>query len=90
MNATTQAPPTHSPAMSPTKPLPWWRFGMAWMVFGGPALVVLACIATWVIADLGTDPVLDTGQRLRLQGTPSMAPAQMGRNHAATGVPIKP
>ncbi len=42
--------------------LPWWRYGMVWLVIGGPAAVVIACIATLVIAVTHPDPVLPTVQ----------------------------
>jgi hypothetical protein len=42
--------------------LPWWRYGMVWLVIGGPAVVVVACIATLVIAVMHPDPVLPTQQ----------------------------
>lgn len=34
---------------------PWWRFGMVWFVFSGPALVVVASFATMAIAFIGAD-----------------------------------
>ena len=34
---------------------PWWRFGMVWFVFSGPALVVVAGFATMAIAFIGAD-----------------------------------
>ena len=34
---------------------PWWRFGMVWFVFAGPALVVVAGFATMAIAFIGAD-----------------------------------
>jgi uncharacterized protein len=46
-------PPGSAPAP------PWWRVGMVWLVLGGPAVVVVAAIATAVIAYRGADPVLD-------------------------------
>jgi uncharacterized protein len=42
--------------------LPWWRYGMVWLVIGGPAAVVVACIATLVIAVTHPDPVLRTAE----------------------------
>ena len=36
----------------------WWRVGMVWLVLGGPAVVVVAAIATAVVAYRGADPVL--------------------------------
>ena len=58
----------------------WWREPMMWIVVGGPLIVVLAAIATAVIAVKNVDPVLDTR---------SGQPAVQGRNHAATP-PAKP
>ena len=65
---------------STSAPRAWWREPMMWIVVGGPLVVVLAAIATAVIAVKNADTVLDTraGQ-----------PAVQGRNHAATP-PAKP
>lgn len=60
---------------------PWWRHGMVWLVIGGPAVVVVAGIATAVIAVRGADPVLSIEERAAF----SERPAVQGRNHAATG-----
>lgn len=38
---------------------PWWHYGHAWLVFGGPAAVVVACIITVYIAVSKQDPVVD-------------------------------
>lgn len=38
---------------------PWWHYGLAWLVFGGPAAVVVACMITIYLAVNGQDPVLD-------------------------------
>jgi uncharacterized protein len=59
---------------------PWWRHGMVWLVFGGPAAVIAASIATLVIAIANPDPVLPT----LAAPTAAAAPAVQGRNHAAT------
>jgi hypothetical protein len=68
---------------------PWWRHGMVWLVISGPALVVLAGIATMVLAWTHIDPVLDEpatpAARVAAAKTPG-APAQQARNHAATPV----
>ena len=53
---------------------PWYRHGMVWLVIGGPAAVVVAGIATLVIAIVNPDPVLPTTEM----------PAVQARNHAAT------
>ncbi len=65
---------------APTGPVsPWWRHGMVWLVLSGPAVVVVASVATLVIALTHPDPVL---QREAVQ--PAQLPAVQGRNHAAT------
>jgi hypothetical protein len=77
----------------------WWRVGPMWLVVGGPAIVVMAAIATAVIAVKGADPVLDkaayeaTLQQARtLQGAQreqaliGLQPAHQARNHAASPV----
>lgn len=69
----TSASPAHSP--------PWWRVGMVWLVLGGPLAVVVAGIATAVIAVRGAEPVL-TSQPVEKFAD---RPAVQGRNHAATG-----
>lgn len=38
--------------------MPWWRIPAVWLVVGGPATVVVAGIATAVIAVRGADPVV--------------------------------
>jgi hypothetical protein len=44
-------------------PIAWWRVPMVWLVWGGPAAVVVASLATGVIAWKHIDPVVehDTG-----------------------------
>lgn len=66
---------------------PWWRFGMVWMVVGGPAVVVVAGLTTFYIAAKDPDPVLTVTPRTAMQERQgiSQAPAMQGRNHAATG-----
>ena len=39
---------------------PWWRFPIVWLVFGGPAVVVVAALCMVVVAYSGADVVLDT------------------------------
>lgn len=66
---------------------PWWRFGLVWMVFGGPAVVVVAGFITLYIAVTHPDPVLNVTPRTAMQERQGIthAPAMQGRNHAATG-----
>lgn len=62
---------------------PWWRYGMVWLVIGGPAAVVVAGITTAVIAISGADPVIKEAATVVTQPDAS-TPAMQARNHAAT------
>ncbi len=66
---------------------PWWRFGLVWMILGGPAVVVVAGFITLYIAVSNPDPVLQVTPRTAAQERQGIthAPAMQGRNHAATG-----
>jgi uncharacterized protein len=78
--------------MTPIRPiaLPWWRYKMVWLVISGPAAVVVAGVATMVLALTHIDPVLDEpaspAARVAAAKT-AAAPAQQARNHAATPTP---
>ena len=64
----------------PNPVLPWWRVPAVWLVIGGPALVVLASIATLVLAVRGGDvPLRQTAE----PQAATMTPATQARNHAA-------
>lgn len=70
---------------------PWWKYGHVWLVIAGPAVVVVAALVTAWIAIGHPDPVLaeDYYQRgveinQTLAKNRALAPAQQGRNHAAT------
>jgi hypothetical protein len=75
---------------------PWWKFGHVWMVFAGPAIVVLASFITLYLAITRPDPVVSEDyyrQGIEINKTldakaqaASAAPALQARNHAATGV----
>lgn len=60
---------------------PWWRVPMVWLVIGGPAVVVVASCATFVLALRGGDRPLHT---LSSPQAAHHAPAAQARNHAAT------
>jgi uncharacterized protein len=69
---------------------PWWKYGLVWMIISGPAVVVVAGIATLVIAVQQPDPVvtpdyyrkgIEINRTLRDKAN---LPAVQGRNHAAT------
>jgi len=80
----------------------WWHYGHAWLVFGGPAAVVVASLITVYIAVSHRDPVVDDdyyqkgvninstldsdGKPLSAEEMNALAPAVKARNHAATGV----
>lgn len=70
---------------------PWWRFPIVWFALAGPALVVVACAVTMVIAFRHADVVLsESPDRQRARGAPlagATAPALQARNHAATPAP---
>jgi hypothetical protein len=73
----------------------WWESGYAWLVFGGPAIVVVASLTTVYIAVNGQAEVLaheeNQGQSpfkraMSLEEKNALEPAVKARNHAATGV----
>jgi hypothetical protein len=73
------------------RPPPWWRHGHLWLVVAGPAIVVVASVATAVIAARGADTVVEEsawrkGLAIGKQAATERArlPALQGRNHAAT------
>ena len=79
-------PNTYSAARPAPAAAPWWSVGMVWLVFGGPAVVVVAAIGTAVVAYRGADPVLTeapTAQTVVHRQGPD-TPAMLARNHAAT------
>ncbi|HEY6133232.1 MAG TPA: nitrogen fixation protein FixH [Rubrivivax sp.] len=61
--------------------LPWWRIRMVWVVLAGPAIVVVAGLATAFIAVRGADEVVAHEERGRFADKPAL----QGRNHATTG-----
>jgi hypothetical protein len=73
-----------NPHTDPTPALPWWRVRMMWLVIAGPVLVVLAGIATTVIAVRGGDVPLRKAQAAAAAQAGDMTPAGQARNHAAT------
>jgi uncharacterized protein len=68
-----------SAGISAANPAPWWRVGTVWLVLGGPAAVVMACIVTFTIALRGAEPVLTSKETDKF----SERPAVQGRNHSA-------
>lgn len=81
---------TPSPTTPMTDPLPWWRYPMVWLVISGPLVVVVAALATAVIAIRGADVVLTHNEPTRGSGASAVtadSPAMQARNHAATAKP---
>ncbi|WP_395699978.1 hypothetical protein [Aquabacterium sp.] len=58
---------------------PWWRIKMVWLVIAGPLIVVVAGIATSVVAIRGGDKVVGADAEA--------TPAMQARNHAASPRP---
>ena len=82
-------------------PAPWWKFGHVWMVFAGPAIVVVASFITLYLAvtrpdELVTEDYYRKGININQtldhgvdsKSIASHAPALEGRNQAQTGVVI--
>ena len=83
---------------NPDPALPWWRVPMVWVVLSGPLSVVVASLATAVVAWKHIDPVIVDARpgQSRPHAQPadevaapsdpkdSLAPAMKARNHAAT------
>lgn len=77
---------------------PWWKHPHMWLVVGGPAIVVVACMATIYLAISRPDPVYSDVQRADASvqqpadeiGQAALTPAMQARNHAATGGLAKP
>lgn len=72
---------------------PWWKEPYVWMVISGPLLAVVACIISAYFILSGPDAVVpedyySQGREISKQvksAQPPMLPAQLARNHSATG-----
>ena len=81
-----------------TSSAPWWKHGHVWLVLSGPVVVVIASFFTFYLAYIGMDTLVDEdyyrkGVELNQSqdAVPTnLAPAVQARNHAATGVVVKP
>jgi hypothetical protein len=75
---------------------PWWRHSFVWMVIAGPAIVVVASFVTLYLAVSRPNEIVNeqtyrvgkqSDQTIEQRRKDSgMAPAMLGRNHAATGL----
>jgi hypothetical protein len=64
--------------------LPWYRHRWPWLIMSGPAIVVVAGIATMVIAIRTADPMVanydarfHTGGKVRVEAPAARAPARI-------------
>ncbi len=82
-----------TPQQPDTGSQPWWTHGHVWLIIAGPAIVVVAGIATLVLALRTPDPLvaedyyrqgIEINKTLAAQNGKAMMPALQGRNHAAT------
>ena len=72
---------------------PWWREPYVWMVISGPLSAVIACGITAVYIFQGPDPLVpdehfSEGRAISQEvqsARPPMQPANVARNHSATG-----
>jgi uncharacterized protein len=73
---------------------PWWKHGHVWLLIAGPVAVILAGVATAVIAVRSADPVVEADyyrRGIEINKTlaardKALLPAVQARNHAATPV----
>jgi hypothetical protein len=79
------------PEQATVRPPPWWRHGHLWLVIAGPVVVVIASVATAVIAARGADKVVEDDpwrRAVQVDKQPvaerARLPALQARNHAAT------
>jgi uncharacterized protein len=71
---------------------PWWQHGHVWLLISGPAVVVVAGLATAWIAVSNPDPIVEADYYRRgIEINRTLAardkanlPALQGRNHAAS------
>lgn len=71
-------------AGNPTsRPAPWWRFGIVWLVLAGPTLVVMAALGTAVVAFRTADIVVSSPVAAHAPADDAEVPALAARNHGA-------
>lgn len=62
---------------------PWWRFGIVWLVFAGPTLVVAAALGTAVVAFRTADVVVTAPVVAHAPADDAEVPALAARNRGA-------
>ena len=83
MNSTMTPMRPGTPARLSASAEPWWRHPMVWLVLGGPAVVVVACLVTFWVAVSHPDPVVADSASTGTAGSLAEMPAQQARNQAA-------
>ncbi|MDH4479671.1 MAG: FixH family protein [Rhodoferax sp.] len=86
------------PSIAKNSSSPWWKHGHVWLVLSGPVVVVIASFFTFYLAYIGMDTLVDEDyyrKGVELNQTAdsvptNLAPAMQARNHAATGLVVKP
>ncbi len=83
-----------NPTSPATPSRPWWTHGHVWLLIAGPVAVILAGIATLVLALRTPDPLVAEDYYRRgieinktlvdRDAAKAMLPAVQGRNHAVT------
>ena len=83
---------------TPTTIEPWWKNGHVWLILSGPLVVIMASMITVYLAIQSPDPVLDEDyyrkgleiNKTLVNNGEAMIPALEARNHAQTGVAVRP
>lgn len=60
-----------TPRNDPPPALPWWRYGMVWLVIGGPVSAVIAGLTTVWIAERNADVEIIDPPAVSAAGTPA-------------------
>jgi len=63
---------------------PWWQYPEAWLVFAGPLVVIVASVATAVLAFQNEDVIMNDQHPPSLSDVrrKSLMPAQLAKAHA--------
>jgi hypothetical protein len=77
-----------------SKPEPWWRVGVMWLVVGGPAVVVVAGLSMVVVAAIHRDPALSPQERAQMSkavmNPEHLVPAREARQYHLEQLVAKP
>jgi len=64
--------------LSTEQPQPWWRDRWPWLLMAGPAVAIIGCVITMVLAfqNFGDQPIYDGGVKRGLVVEKTATPAQ--------------